>query len=396
MNESIKTGILAALAVFVPMIGVCGLLWHRKTVARIDDLETRLVTAQNKAEAGESQTAGDRAAVDRFMAKVNALPASVKGSMAREAKKMRESLLAQTQQAEGQAAERAAKTAEDIASLRATMVGFRSRQDKLDAFWARKGEFLPPIPAEDLAKGYAPPWKGDERLPMQPVDGAVIPLEDNAGVLLAGGAYLRSAAPATNLSKALMDAGDFSVEVILRPANLTQNGPARIVSISQDPSLRNFTIGQEGTGIFIRLRTTKTDGQGHPALQVRDVLTGEGQHILFVRRGEDHILYVDGKEAGKLTVGGDLSNWDLSMPLMYGNEATGDRDWQGELFRILFFNRALSDEDAAKRYATRPSLPKPPPPVEIPEPAPPEEVKPEPVPAPVPLKPEDVPLFPDP
>jgi Concanavalin A-like lectin/glucanases superfamily len=394
MNDGVKIGMLAALALCVPMIAVCGFLWHRGTVARIDGLEADLAAAEGiteKIEALEAQLASNQAALSRVTLALNAIPASVKGSLAREADKTRDALLAQEKQSE----EQIAGIAGDVASVRASMVAFRSRQDKLDAFWARKGEFLKPIPAEDLAKGYAPPWKGDDRLPMEAVDGAVIPLEDDVGVLLAGGAYLRSAAPATNLSKALMDAGDFSVEVILRPGNLTQNGPARIVSISQDPGLRNFTIGQEGAGVHVRLRTTKTDGQGQPELQVPNVLTGEGQHILFVRRGEDHVLYVDGKEAGRLAVGGDLSNWDLSMPLVYGNEATGNRDWEGEMFGVLFFNRALSEADVAKRFATRAALPKPPaPPVEIPRPEPPEEVKP--VPVPIPLKPEDVPLFPDP
>ena len=265
-------------------------------------------------------------------------------------------------------------------SVRGELDRLKARQDGMEAYWARKGELLPPLPPERLTEGYTLAWAGDEFMSIEPVDGAVAMLPDG-GVLLTGGSYLRSTAPATQLTKALAESGDFSVEVLLKAGNLTQGGPARIVSISRDPGTRNFTLGQQGEEIRVRLRTTETDLQGLPPLVVPNVLNGERQHLIFVRRGETHALYADGQLLGSTERGGDLSNWDLSMPLMVGNEATSDRDWQGEVYGVTFFSRALSEEEARKWF--EPADPPEPEPTEAepaePGPAVPEPVEPPPV-----------------
>jgi hypothetical protein len=55
-----------------------------------------------------------------------------------------------------------------------------------------------------------------------------------------------------------------------------------------------------------------------------------------------------------------------------GNEVTRDRTWQGDIYGITFFNRALSAEEIEKRAApdVKPADPGPPvaPPVPVPLP----------------------------
>ena len=235
---------------------------------------------------------------------------------------------------------------------RAELNRLKARQDALEAYWVQKGELLPPISRDLLRQGYVLQWEGDESLPLAPAGGAVVGLPDGSGILLAGGAHLRSSAPATALSTALADAGDFSLEVILKPADLKQDGPARIVSISRDAHYRNLTLGQTGSGIVVRLRTTKTNANGtDPNLEIsKGALNGERQHVVFVREGENHSLYVDGELVVTTTVPGDLSTWDHTMPLLVGNEVGGNRIWQGEIYRVCFFTRALAQGEVRQRF----------------------------------------------
>ena len=57
-----------------------------------------------------------------------------------------------------------------------------------------------------------------------------------------------------------------TLEAWVTPANTTQSGPARIVTLSATPQTRNFTLGQDGPAYNVRLRTTATDDNGNPSL----------------------------------------------------------------------------------------------------------------------------------
>ncbi len=57
-----------------------------------------------------------------------------------------------------------------------------------------------------------------------------------------------------------------TIEAWVKPANTTQSGPARIVTLSRDPGSRNFTLGQKAGAYEVRFRTTSTSANGEPAL----------------------------------------------------------------------------------------------------------------------------------
>ena len=63
---------------------------------------------------------------------------------------------------------------------------------------------------------------------------------------------------------ALKQSGAATIEAWITPKNDSQNGPARIVSLSNDSGLRNFTLGQERDHYHIRFRTTSTSKNGIP------------------------------------------------------------------------------------------------------------------------------------
>ena len=110
-------------------------------------------------------------------------------------------------------------------------------------------------------------------------------------------AWLWSAAAGRELATKFKETDAFSVLAIFATDHLDQTGPARIVSLSADADLRNFTLGQDRRDVIARLRTrvTNPNGTGRE-LRVRNVLTGTGSHwALFTYDGSTECLTVDGQ-----------------------------------------------------------------------------------------------------
>jgi len=83
----------------------------------------------------------------------------------------------------------------------------------------------------------------------------------SGGLTLTGDVLISSVGAASKVIDAVKSTGEVTVEAWVDPANLTQNGPARIVTISSSPLLRNVTLGQgvfnsSGDRVEARVRTT--------------------------------------------------------------------------------------------------------------------------------------------
>ena len=167
-----------------------------------------------------------------------------------------------------------------------------------------------------------------------------------------GAARIQSVEPATKIFKSLKRANACTLEVWLKPANDQQQGPARILSLSSDTSHRNFTLGQEGRGYDVRLRTTATSGNGIPSLASPDrTVQPQLTHVVFTRDAAGRAqFYLNAKPQASQQIKGNFSGWDQSFPLSLANEATGDRPWQGELHLVAVYSRALTKEEVARNY----------------------------------------------
>ncbi|MEX0777962.1 MAG: LamG-like jellyroll fold domain-containing protein [Phycisphaeraceae bacterium] len=224
---------------------------------------------------------------------------------------------------------------------------------ELSLVWTERAVLTSAIAAEAFEQGYVLPFDEDKHLLLKSVGEGVMKLDGAGGIATRGGAHLRSAGSAAMLSVPWTARGELSMVTLIKPVNLAATGPARIVSLSRDANSRNFTLGQEEGRLIVRFRTTSSGQNGsEPTLTSPDgTLTGKAQAVVFVRRGEQNLLFVDGQLVASVTVPGDLSNWDHSMPLLLGNELTADRTWDGDIYKVAFYNRALSDEEAAKTCA---------------------------------------------
>jgi hypothetical protein len=88
----------------------------------------------------------------------------------------------------------------------------------------------------------------------------------SGGLSIKAPTLISSDVPASEVVGAVRKSHEMTIEAWIKPATVTQTGPARIITISGDPSQRNFTLGQKGGAYEMRFRTTSTSRNGEPAL----------------------------------------------------------------------------------------------------------------------------------
>jgi len=159
------------------------------------------------------------------------------------------------------------------------------------------------------------------------------------------------AAPA-KLINAVKRTRELTIEAWMTPANIKQDGPARMVSLSRDTSNRNVTLGQEAAVYQARLRTTKTSTNGIPSTDSKKGTANTRlTHVVFTRNAKGQTqIFLNGKLNVSGSAGGDFGNWDINYKLFLANEATGDRPWLGTLSLVAIYDRALSKEEVQQNF----------------------------------------------
>lgn len=183
-------------------------------------------------------------------------------------------------------------------------------------------------------------------------------VERKDGVLrLTGPAVIRSDKAPLRLVSAVQQSGELTVEAWLTPANDTQEGPARIITLSRDSVRRNVTLGQDGNRFDVRLRTERTSENGLPSLSsprqsARPVLT----HVVYTRAASGQaVIYTNGEPTEQKKVPGQLQNWDRGFQLALGDELSGGRPWRGELHLVAIYSKALSAEQVRQNFEAGPA-----------------------------------------
>ena len=164
----------------------------------------------------------------------------------------------------------------------------------------------------------------------------------------------------TSNSKKLHDlitaTGEYSIEAWVAPGNVTQEGPAGIISYSGGSSARNFTLGQTLYNYDALNRSSTTGANGEPAVSTADadeVLQATLQHVVV---NYDPIngrqIYVNGtlRTTADPEAGGTLTGWDDSFALALGNEPSNDRVWQGNIRMVAIHNRVLTTDQITQNF----------------------------------------------
>ena len=167
-----------------------------------------------------------------------------------------------------------------------------------------------------------------------------------------GKTLIRSDKPAAKVFNAVRRSGEITIEAWVRPANAKQDGPARMVTLSGGSSERNFTLGQEGDKVDVRLRTTKTSGNGIPSLNSPGrSLAPRLTHIVYTRnRGGRARLFLNGEQQAEKRVPGAMANWNGQYRLALANELSSDRPWLGTFHLVAIYSRDLSVGEVAQHF----------------------------------------------
>jgi hypothetical protein len=158
--------------------------------------------------------------------------------------------------------------------------------------------------------------------------------------------------------------GGLTVDLSVRPLSLDQSGPARILTLSRntlgrrDPSARNFTVGQSGRDLILRLRSTWNGADAVREMRIPTVFISTEWIDIVVNIGPAKLTTViDGQT--RFAQGLDaapLKEWNTTLKLGLGNELTGDRPWRGEIKRAVIKTGATSMDYAKPGAVERPPL----------------------------------------
>jgi hypothetical protein len=165
-----------------------------------------------------------------------------------------------------------------------------------------------------------------------------------------------STSDSRKLSQLIKATGEYSIEAWVVPANVTQEGPARIVSYSAGTDDRNFTLGQTLYNYNFLHRSSTTDGNGEPGHSTSDDdedLQATEQHVVLTFDPENgRRIYIDGQftDDQDETAPGNLNDWDDTYALVLGNEASSNRPWVGKIRMLAIHNRALTEQQIQQNF----------------------------------------------
>lgn len=132
---------------------------------------------------------------------------------------------------------------------------------------------------------------------------------------------IASSQPPRALIQACQETNAITVEAWIKSHNESQDGPARIITLSRDSGERNFTLGQDGNSLVLRLRTTNTSVNGEPALAT----LGEENDFNFIaaaRSESGDLAAIYTPTGGEFTV--DTSTLDDGVQAKWFDPRTGE------------------------------------------------------------------------
>jgi len=167
---------------------------------------------------------------------------------------------------------------------------------------------------------------------------------DRAGRLaLAGGRAAVEPASSERIGRALRHTNEFSVALLLEPAELRPESGGPLVALSRGPRERGFVIRQAGTRIELLLRRGKP-GEGTPAVPLLQLDDREPRHLAVTFSPGRLTIYVDGERRRSEIVPGDFYFW-RQVRLGLGAESGGETRFHGWLAQLRIWDREITEEE---------------------------------------------------
>ncbi|MCP4273416.1 MAG: LamG domain-containing protein [Gammaproteobacteria bacterium] len=176
------------------------------------------------------------------------------------------------------------------------------------------------------------------------------------GIRIIDGKAQASTSSSKKLHTLMAGSGEYTIEAWVIPGNVTQEGPARIISYSGGADSSNFMLGQTLYNYDFFNRSNNTDIIGSPALSTDDNaerLQAALQHVVLTYSPTTgRQIYINGEHTTDIdpVAGGVLSDWDDSFAFVLGNEVSGDRLWKGTFKMVALHNRVLNDDQIIDNF----------------------------------------------
>jgi hypothetical protein len=173
-----------------------------------------------------------------------------------------------------------------------------------------------------------------------------------------GGVARGSVSGSRKLYDVIAQGGEYTIETWVAPGNVTQEGPAEIVSYSDGSGRNNFLLGQSLYNYDFLQRSSTTDLAGRPALSTADAderAQAALQHVVVTYDSQNRRrIYVNGEDTGDrdATPAGSLAaDWSTDHIFMIGNNLGHNRAWAGVVRMVSVHNRALSLTQIQQNYS---------------------------------------------
>ena len=179
------------------------------------------------------------------------------------------------------------------------------------------------------------------------------------GIRIIDGKAQADTASSKKLYDLIRATGEYSIEAWVIPGNVSQEGPARIVTYAGGSDEANFMLGQTLYDYDFLSRSSNTGADGSPALSTPsadEVLQASLQHVVVnydVIDGRQ--VFVNGElvaqdDPASDTLGGDLNEWDDGFAFAVGNEVDNQQQWQGTVRFLAIHNRILTEEQIVANF----------------------------------------------
>ncbi len=173
----------------------------------------------------------------------------------------------------------------------------------------------------------------------------------NGEMHILGGAFVPDGTFNKEIRDACKESDQIAIEAIVTTSRVPQFGPARIISLSRNPAKRNFTFGQDGDSLTLRLQTSNTSSNGMD-FKLATIQPGIPYHVVVTYKRGLLVCYLNGKVASQTSFEkGSFDKWHgSSYSLIFGNEVGGVRPWEGYLDSVAIYSRFIDAQEAAKKF----------------------------------------------
>jgi hypothetical protein len=170
------------------------------------------------------------------------------------------------------------------------------------------------------------------------------------GIDIISGRAQATTATSSKLYDLITATGEYSLEAWVVPANVSQEGPARIISYSGSEDDRNFTLGQ----ILYNYDAQQRSSGSLTTADADEDLQATLQHVVVTYDPVNgRQIYVNGTFTGDIDLepAGNLADWVNNFAFVLGNEVSGDLQWQGKFRLVAVHNRVLTEEQIAQNFS---------------------------------------------